>query len=125
LGSFKSRVNNRHLIFVVPCRNPSFANRINEDAESWFTHNSAYTPGQVWQTRQAQSTRELSIRETFPHTPPDMSSVVNNSGLARYWYGAAIADFLASDADDILGKLSRHAGDGHFSDQRDAWLAQI
>ena len=54
-----------------------------------------------------------------------MPSVVNNSGLARFWYGAAIADFLASDADDILGKLSRHAGDGHFSDQRDAWLAQI
>jgi hypothetical protein len=54
-----------------------------------------------------------------------MPSVVNNSGLARYWYGGAIADFLASDADDILGKLSRHAGDGHFSDQRDAWLAQI
>jgi hypothetical protein len=54
-----------------------------------------------------------------------MPSLVNNSGLARFWYGAAIADFLASDADDILGKLSRHAGDGHFSDQRDAWLAQI
>jgi len=54
-----------------------------------------------------------------------MSSVVSNSGLARSWYGAAIGDFLASDADDILGKLSRHAGDGHFADQRDAWLAQI
>jgi len=54
-----------------------------------------------------------------------MSNVVSNSGLARSWYGAAIGDFLTSDADDILGKLSRHAGDGHFADQRDAWLAQI
>ncbi len=54
-----------------------------------------------------------------------MSSVVSNSGFARSWYGAAIGDFLASDANEILGKLSRHAGDGHFSDQRDAWLAQI
>jgi len=54
-----------------------------------------------------------------------MSSAVNNSGLARFWYGADIAEFLVSNADDILGKLSRHAGDGHFSDQRDAWLAQI
>ena len=67
----------------------------------------------------------LSIQDTSPHNPSGMSSVVNNSGLARFWYGAAIADFLTSDADDILGKLSRHAGDGHFSDQRDAWLAQI
>jgi len=54
-----------------------------------------------------------------------MSNVVNNSGLARSWYGAAIGDFLTSEADDILGKLSRHAGDGHFADQRDAWLGQI
>jgi len=54
-----------------------------------------------------------------------MSNVVNNSGLARYWYGAAIADFLTSDRIDILGQLSQHAGDGHFSDQRDAWLTQI
>ncbi len=54
-----------------------------------------------------------------------MFTVVSNSGLARSWYGAAIGDFLASDANDILGKLSRHAGDGHFADQRDAWLAQI
>ena len=54
-----------------------------------------------------------------------MSNVVSNSGLARSWYGAAIGDFLTSEADDILGKLSRHAGDGHFADQRDAWLAQI
>lgn len=54
-----------------------------------------------------------------------MSSVVSNSGLARFWYGAAIGDFLGSEADDILGKLARHAGDGHFADQRDAWLAQI
>ena len=52
-------------------------------------------------------------------------SGVSNTGLARFWYGSAITDFLASDADDILGKLSRHAGDGRFSDQRDAWLAQI
>jgi len=54
-----------------------------------------------------------------------MPSLVSNSGLARSWYEAAICDFLASEADDILGKLSRHAGDGHFADQRDAWLAQI
>jgi hypothetical protein len=55
----------------------------------------------------------------------EMSNAVNNSGLARFWYGAAIRDFLTSPADDILGKLSRHAGDGHFAAQRDAWLAQI
>ena len=67
----------------------------------------------------------LSIEDNSSHTPPRMTSVVNNSGLARSWYGAAIADFLTSDADDVLGKLARHAGDGHFSDQRDAWLAQI
>ena len=54
-----------------------------------------------------------------------MDGMVTNVGLARAWYGAAIREFLASGADDILGKLSRHAGDGYFADQRDAWLAQI
>jgi len=54
-----------------------------------------------------------------------MSAAPSNGGLARSWYGDAIGDFLARDADDILGKLARHAGDGHFADQRDAWLAQI
>jgi hypothetical protein len=31
----------------VPCRNPTFANRINENAKSWLIHIPAYTPGQV------------------------------------------------------------------------------
>jgi hypothetical protein len=54
-----------------------------------------------------------------------MSIEVSSSGLARSWYSASIPAFLASEANVILGKLSRHAGDGHFSDQRDSWLAQI
>lgn len=55
----------------------------------------------------------------------NVASFASNPGLARSWYGAAIRDFLTSETDDILGKLSRHAGDGHFADQRDAWIAQI
>jgi hypothetical protein len=54
-----------------------------------------------------------------------MSITVSNAGLARAWYGDVIKDFLARDTDDILGKLSRHAGDGHFADQRGAWITQI
>lgn len=60
-----------------------------------------------------------------PHTQSGMSTAATNSSLARSWYGATIGDFLASDADEVLGKLARHAGDGHFTDQRGAWLAQI
>ena len=47
LPRFRVLLDYRHPIFVVPCRNPSFANRINEDAESWLIHNSANIPGQV------------------------------------------------------------------------------
>ncbi len=54
-----------------------------------------------------------------------MSIVLSNTGLTQSWYGAAIREFLISGADDILGNLARHAGDEHFSAQRDAWLAQI
>lgn len=52
-------------------------------------------------------------------------SKVKNPVLERFWYGDSIPSFLATDANEILGKLSRYAGDGHFSDQRDTWLAQI
>jgi len=46
LGRFKCRINNWNQVFVVPCRNSSFAESINEDAESWFIHISKYTwPG--------------------------------------------------------------------------------
>ncbi len=54
-----------------------------------------------------------------------MSDLVSNSGLASSWYGATIDEFLISDVNDLLGQLSRHAGDGHFSDQRNAWITQI
>lgn len=54
-----------------------------------------------------------------------MSAEVSYSRLARYWYGATIQDFLVSKSDDILGRISRHAGDGHFADQRDAWIFEI
>jgi len=52
-------------------------------------------------------------------------STIKNPVLERFWYGDSIPSFLVTDANEILGKLSRYAGDGHFSDQRDTWLAQI
>lgn len=54
-----------------------------------------------------------------------MSVEISNSSLARAWYGSAIEDFLAREPNEILGQLARCAGDGHFADQRDAWLGQI
>lgn len=54
-----------------------------------------------------------------------MFNSVSNFDLARSWYGAAIRDFLQTDPELILGKLAAHAGDGHFTAQRDAWLVQI
>lgn len=54
-----------------------------------------------------------------------MTDLTIHSPSDRFWYGAAIQDFLATDINVILGRLSRHAGDGHFVDQRNAWLDQI
>lgn len=54
-----------------------------------------------------------------------MSTIVSDSGMARSWYGAAIGEFLTANVNEVLGQLSRHAGDGHFSDQCGAWLTQI
>jgi hypothetical protein len=43
----------------------------------------------------------------------------------RAWYGASIADFLASNQDLVLGQLASHSDFAVIPTQRDAWLAQI
>jgi len=53
-----------------------------------------------------------------------MSSVTTASAL-RAWYGASIADFLASDAESVLGQLTANSDFALIPTQRDAWLAQI
>src|SRR5690242_10299187 len=54
-----------------------------------------------------------------------MPSVVSNSSLARFWYGAAISEFMLADSEAILGSLSRNSDSEVVTTQRDAWLAQI
>lgn len=43
----------------------------------------------------------------------------------RFWYGAAISDFLAADPDAILGELVRSCQFALMQTQRDAWRMQI
>ena len=54
-----------------------------------------------------------------------MSSMATTSGLARAWYAATIREFITEESDSIIGKLAKHAGDGHFSTQQSAWRSQI
>jgi hypothetical protein len=57
LGSFNCWKDNRQALFVMPCRSPSFANRINGNTKCWFTHNGKYTwpgiPNLATETRRA------------------------------------------------------------------------
>ncbi|MBX3747731.1 MAG: DUF2075 domain-containing protein [Verrucomicrobiae bacterium] len=43
----------------------------------------------------------------------------------RAWYGASIAEFLASDQDLVLGQLTSHSDFAVLPTQRDAWRVQI
>lgn len=43
----------------------------------------------------------------------------------RAWYGASIAEFLASDQDLVLGQLTSHSDFAVLPTQRKAWLEQI
>lgn len=54
-----------------------------------------------------------------------MSSVTNTTSSLRAWYGASIAEFLASDDDRVLGQLTTNCDFALIPTQRDAWLAQI
>jgi hypothetical protein len=54
-----------------------------------------------------------------------MTNVANTASSLRAWYGASIADFLAADADSVLGQLTMNCDFALIPTQRDAWLAQI
>ena len=43
----------------------------------------------------------------------------------RAWYGASLADFVASDPDAVIGRLAKLSDFAVLPTQRDAWLAQI
>lgn len=45
--------------------------------------------------------------------------------MKRAYYSSSIADFLASDADTILGQLTRQSEFAVEQTQREAWLTQI
>src|ERR1039457_878970 len=43
----------------------------------------------------------------------------------RAWYGASLANFIASDPDVVIGRLAKLSDFAVLPTQRDAWLAQI
>ena len=43
----------------------------------------------------------------------------------RAWYGASLAEFVASDPDVVIGRLAKLSDFAVLPTQRDAWLAQI
>jgi hypothetical protein len=45
--------------------------------------------------------------------------------FSRAWYGASIAEFLATGSDAIAGRLTRNSDFAILPTQRDAWLSQI
>ncbi len=52
-----------------------------------------------------------------PHPESEASS--------RAWYGASIMEFLHTDSDAIVGRLTRNSDFSVLPAQKDAWLAQI
>lgn len=44
---------------------------------------------------------------------------------ARYWYGAAISEFVAASANAVVGQIVTNAEFAVLPTQRDAWLSQI
>src|ERR1700720_1939539 len=55
---------------------------------------------------------------------PITATLTRPSSL-RFWYGATIAEFLASQTDAVVGQLARNCEFALIPTQRDAWLAQI
>jgi hypothetical protein len=45
--------------------------------------------------------------------------------LSRAWYGASVSDFLRTQPDTIVGRLTQHSDFAVLSAQTDAWLAEI
>src|SRR5438128_10688897 len=45
--------------------------------------------------------------------------------LSRAWFSSTIAEFLETDSDTIVGRLTTHTDFTVLPTQRDAWLSQI
>ena len=54
-----------------------------------------------------------------------MESEVQITTPMRAWYGASVAEFLASEPNLILGQLAANSSFAILPSQRGAWLAQI
>lgn len=54
-----------------------------------------------------------------------MTSAANTASSLRAWYGATLAEFVASDPDSVLGQLTKNCDFALIPTQRDAWLTQI
>src|SRR5438046_1835704 len=53
------------------------------------------------------------------------SSVSQKAASLRFWYGASIEEFLATEPRAIVGDLSRHSGFAVLPTHTGAWLAEI
>lgn len=51
--------------------------------------------------------------------------MVGHSGLARFWYGAPISDFMRASTEQVLGSLAANSTAEILTTQRDAWRGQI
>ena len=47
------------------------------------------------------------------------------SSSLRFWYGAAISEFLSASPDAVLGQLTKNCAFTLMPTQTDAWLVQI
>ena len=54
-----------------------------------------------------------------------MSDTATPISSLRAWYGASLAEFLACDDDQILGRLTSNSDFAVLPTQRDAWITQI
>src|ERR1700730_13212816 len=53
------------------------------------------------------------------------SSVSPEAASLRFWYGASIEEFLATEPRAIVGDLSRHSGFAVLPTHTGAWLTEI
>jgi len=56
-------------------------------------------------------------------TPPEPARIAAVS--SRAWYGASISEFLETQTDTIVGRLTRNSDFSLLPTQKETWLAQI
>ena len=81
----------------------------------------------IWRTKRTGTDRSGQVNRILIHSAgwKSQPSISQKAASLRFWYGASIEEFLATEPRAIVGDLTRHSGFAVLPTHTGAWLTEI